>query len=510
MRKNRFSRVQADFDVPSRAICYCSDDPPAPDPLIGQAARDNAALSKEMAGVARDQLAWNKARAEKQDPLLQKIAEQQIATSDVNTARSQDQWDQYKNLFQPVEERMVEDASNWDSDERKARMAAEAGADVTRSYQGAEASTNREMARMGVNPNSGRFLALNKESDIAQARDTAGAVNKARRDTETQGIALRKGAADFGRNMPSTGIAADTAALNAGNSAVSGMATGAGINNAASNTAANWYGGATSGNASAGQIGLGLYGQQVNAWNMDQQNKAAAMQGFGQLAGMAAFRMRRGGIIGKRKPSGTARYYRSGLSSVRRRGYAEGGIIEGEGYMSPDAVAAGGKPAVRQKHGGISTEKTISIESDGQHHVIPTIVGGESYHPKAAIRLWADGKNPPIASFASHEEATAFAEQRSRNLDRSFGGGGRLLKGPSDPARGGLRKYAGGGMVSGPGTGTSDSVPAMIEGVQPAALSNGEGVLNAEAVQLVGEDFVHRINAAGLASLQPKQMEEQS
>ena len=48
--------------------------------------------------------------------------------------------------------------------------------------------------------------------------------------------------------------------------------------------------------------------------------------------------------------------------------------------------------------------------------------------------------------------------------------------------------------------------PASIEGVQPIRLSNGEAVLNKEAVELVGEDFVHRVNAGGLAMLEKKKV----
>lgn len=46
-----------------------------------------------------------------------------------------------------------------------------------------------------------------------------------------------------------------------------------------------------------------------------------------------------------------------------------------------------------------------------------------------------------------------------------------------------------GGYVSGPGTSTSDSIPAM--------LSNGEYVLNASSVEAIGVDNLNRINAAG-------------
>ncbi len=61
-----------------------------------------------------------------------------------------------------------------------------------------------------------------------------------------------------------------------------------------------------------------------------------------------------------------------------------------------------------------------------------------------------------------------------------------------------MQGYAEGGLVRGPGTETSDSIPAVIDGQEPTALSTGEAVLNAEAVQLVGEQFIQNINAVGL------------
>ncbi len=64
------------------------------------------------------------------------------------------------------------------------------------------------------------------------------------------------------------------------------------------------------------------------------------------------------------------------------------------------------------------------------------------------------------------------------------------------------------GVIRGPGTASSDSIPATIEELQPVRLSNGEAVLNAEAVKLLGEDFVHRINSAGLSGLKPRAVEE--
>jgi hypothetical protein len=356
----------------------CSKKPPKPDPLIGEAARDNAALAREQHELAKEQLAWEKDRAIKQDPLIEKVVNQQIASGDANAARAESQWQIYRDLFAPIEERMVKDANEFDSPERKSRMAAEAGADVGRGYDAAADTNQRQMERMGINPNSGRFQAMNNEMSINRAKDTAGAMNKARRDTELLGMSQRQSAANFGRNMPNTGLAADSAALTGGSNAIGNLNAGNAARNASMNTAQNWFGGSQGANSSAANIMNAQYGNQLNAWSQHEQNKAASMSGLGSLAGMgAAMLMRKGGVIRNNRPHRPA-------------------------YSKP------------------------------------------------------------------------------------------------------RYNYAAGGLVRGPGTGTSDSIPAVIEGVQPARLSNGEAVLNAEAVQLVGEDFVHRINSVGLSSLPPR------
>ena len=41
----------------------CSPKPPKPDPLIGQAAKQNADIAQQQLDVAREQLAWEKDRA---------------------------------------------------------------------------------------------------------------------------------------------------------------------------------------------------------------------------------------------------------------------------------------------------------------------------------------------------------------------------------------------------------------------------------------------------------------
>src|SRR5688500_2425041 len=113
----------------------CSSKPPKPDPLIGQAAKQQADIGRQQLDVAKQQLEWEKDRASVQDPLIQRVVDQQIASGDANAARAESQWQVYRNLFAPIEERIVKDANDFDSTERKERMAAEAVGDVARGYQ---------------------------------------------------------------------------------------------------------------------------------------------------------------------------------------------------------------------------------------------------------------------------------------------------------------------------------------------------------------------------------------
>ncbi|MEO9231640.1 MAG: hypothetical protein ABI216_22180 [Devosia sp.] len=251
----------------------------------------NTDIAKQQLNMAQQQLAWEKNRAEVQDPMIQKIVDQQIAVGDDNAQRATDQWNTYQTLFKPVESKMVDDAMNYDSPERKAQMAAEAGADVTKSYSAAQDQNTRTMGALGINPNSGRFAGLTAQTSLAQAKDTAGAMNQARRNTELQGIALRTGAAQFGRNMPNTGIAADSTALNAGSSAVGNMANQNQMTNQNTAAAQAWFGGAANSNSQAGSLLNNLYGNQLQASQMGASQTGQAMQMVGTLAGagMMAF-----------------------------------------------------------------------------------------------------------------------------------------------------------------------------------------------------------------------------
>lgn len=73
-------------------------------------------------------------------------------------------------------------------------------------------------------------------------------------------------------------------------------------------------------------------------------------------------------------------------------------------------------------------------------------------------------------------------------------------------ANGGLltqaKKFGSGGLISGAGSTTSDSIPGVVinsDGTKsPVLLSDKEAVLNAKAVEVLGKDFIHAINSGQL------------
>lgn len=66
----------------------------------------------------------------------------------------------------------------------------------------------------------------------------------------------------------------------------------------------------------------------------------------------------------------------------------------------------------------------------------------------------------------------------------------------ADALRHPLTRYADGGQITGPGTGTSDSIPAVnTDTGQPLAVSNGEFKIPPEVVQALGKDFFDELIA---------------
>jgi len=210
-------------------------------------------IANEQAVIGREQLAEDKRRYEEFKPFAMKSMEQALRVGETAEQRATQQWQDYLDTYRPIEQQMAKEAMAEGSPEQQETEAAKARAQVAGSYESAKATTGRDLARMGVNPNSGRHGDFSLQAGNSQASSEAGASNLARDAARTRGIALRSGASQFGRNMPQTGIASDSLALSGGSA---GAQTGLGslaAGRATASSAAPWFQGAQSGNLFAGQ-----------------------------------------------------------------------------------------------------------------------------------------------------------------------------------------------------------------------------------------------------------------
>lgn len=256
----------------------CSD-APKPDPMIGKAAEMNAAIAKEALDFYKGIYANDLAPMQKENQKLsQELTKTAIESQKKQTEFADDQNEYYKETFRPAEEQMVKDAMEYDSSANIGKRSGIAAANVNQQFSNAAGQQSRLMGRYGLS-SAGAFKNLAR----GQALASVGAQNGAAFDTMDKGIALRAGAANFGRNMPNTAAGYYGLSNQSGSQAM-GMSSQA-MQNASGAAAVMGQGFNTAiqGNQSAANIGLGQYNAQMQGYQADQ----AATSGLA-AAGMTA------------------------------------------------------------------------------------------------------------------------------------------------------------------------------------------------------------------------------
>lgn len=129
-----------------------------------------------------------------------------------------------------LQDQLIADAQEFNSEARQEQLADRAVADVRTAFDTQRGMTARQLARMGINPSSGKFLATQKEMAIAEAAAAAGGANTARERARQEGYALTDRATNPLAGYPAMGIQATGAsatyggaALDVANKGVAGM-----------------------------------------------------------------------------------------------------------------------------------------------------------------------------------------------------------------------------------------------------------------------------------------------
>lgn len=279
---------------------------PKSDPKIGEAALLSASTGREM-------LDWMRGQART-----------------TNNWATQDRA-RYINTFQPIENQLIRDANNYDSPQRKQLEANRAAADVRQQATVAEAAMNRQLASMGVSPNSKRFVSDKRRSAISTALGAAGARNMARRQVDATADTMRANVVNLGKGLavnPLSSIQASNGAMSAGGNA------------------------AMSGYQQQGNLLNTQYQNQLQAWQSNQSALGSIGGAAGQLAGAFLF--------------GSSKKLKENITDVDALGAVRKMPVKGWKYK--DGVADGGNhvgPIAEdfQKATGVGDGKTIDMIS---------------------------------------------------------------------------------------------------------------------------------------------------
>lgn len=411
----------------------------------------------------------------------------------------------------------------FSSPEYEAKQVGKAVTTANTAQANATGALKRDMARYGINPASGRFRSVMGQNAVENAAMTANAANTARANVEDKRFGVAK---DFYNNL--VGMPSD-AASTAG-SAASGYAQMGANKDAAANQEAAGWGSAIGLGASyflkdGGEVkkdkppqepskllkmlGFGLAREAAEKVvtrprNIDEELKKQGYKDGGCVSGKYGVKMARGGLMpafgNDQQPLPPP------PAAPQQGGGAGAGIVQGvqTGKKLKDAMSGAASDKIM---GGAAKGLGTLADVTGNTALAETALGAAGAGAEQAGMLVAQNAGIEGATAATAEalgagtaaagEAAAVASPALSAVSAAipwigaavavgsmfdlFADGGEVNR--DDMTRG--------GEVDGPGTETSDDVPAW--------LSDGEYVLNAEAVQMVGKDKLDRINEAGLA-----------
>lgn len=292
---------------------------PDPNPGLIASADSSYAAAQLQKQTSDDYLSFYKQQYADMKPLMEKVYNSQIASQEANDARAAEYANYERNTYRPLEQSIVNQVREYNTDAKREQLARQASADVSQAFGSARGQQNRQLAAAGIRPDSGRFAALNQTLLTQEALARSGAANKSRIDAENLGFARSMDAASLGRNLASNASTAYGVALNAGNSAVDNMNKSTAMGGQGYTGAIQGYGAAANSYGTAGNIYGTDFNSRMSGYNAQLNADATKMAGYGQMAGtVGGFAIKKWGADGGSVPRGL-------------QGYQSGGKVEGPG-----------------------------------------------------------------------------------------------------------------------------------------------------------------------------------
>lgn len=236
--------------------------------------------------------------------LTERTTARQMAIADAEAARSNDYYNYGKTTFRPLEQRLVSEAQQFNTEAERERLAGQAGADVAQAYKNVDSQRMRGLSRYGVGrPNASALAAINNELTAGEAAAVAGAKTGARYAARDAGYARMTNAVNLGRNYPAVSQASSGLGIQGASAAAGGASSLQGAINQTALVPSTYLNGAVNANtATAGIMNMGFQNRYNNWATQGQQmasilNAAGTAYAFAADGGTTKDSERRGGII---------------------------------------------------------------------------------------------------------------------------------------------------------------------------------------------------------------------
>lgn len=247
------------------------------------------ALGRQGQGLANNlgqqQMQFAQQMYDRQMPLYDNMASINMGLQSYNADMGKNMGDMFQQTYMPMMQEQANAARNFNTEAYREGLAQQAAADVARAFSNQRGASERNMASMGVNPNSGRFAGQQRANDIGLAAARAGAMTGTRRQAEAEGQQRMGAALSQGQGLGGMASQAFGTSMNAGSMAgnmlqVPGQNYMAGLQGAGNMM--------LQGHNFAMQGLQGSLGGQMDAYNAKAAEDGAMWSGIGSLAGMAA------------------------------------------------------------------------------------------------------------------------------------------------------------------------------------------------------------------------------
>lgn len=259
-----------------------SSNAPAPDPRLVEA-------QIRSMGIQDDVIKRVMQQSEEMLPLQKE--QLQFGLDTARTAYDQSQQDRTwmldrRGALTTMQDTLTQDARSFNTEDKANELAGKAMADVNQGFANAEGQQSRALARMGVNPSSGKALAIGNQTAIAKATALAAAGTGARDRARSEGYALTDRATNALAGYPAMGMQATQSGAGFGASGTTIANQGlAGMNSG--------YGAAGTMAGRLGSNATGMFGAQASYRNQQDQiaassNPMGALLGAGAQLGAAA------------------------------------------------------------------------------------------------------------------------------------------------------------------------------------------------------------------------------